>query len=260
MMNIKLDDISDWTNRPYLKQNPEYSKQLVATLNHLDGFSSNEFRFYADSSYWTYDRWFSPNYEIDKEAFAIRNDQIKIRSRNRDDLLNLNYYQRLNDLANRYPIETAWWSYFPQDQVLQLEGLHFSWSNQYINIKLSKPIDQYHQKQLNTMGKLMTNVHDLIIKDDELDWDQFADQWKQGFDLDDVCSVGIVFDLNDFANSKILLRWWDENSNNQYENNDLKQVLKSDSELLKFLNNNNFQADFSIYQSKAHKFFKRLLD
>ena len=110
------------------------------------------------------------------------------------------------------------------------------------------------------MGKLMTNVHDLIIKDDELDWDQFDDQWKQEFDLDEVRSVGIVFDLNDFANPKILIRWWDENTDDHYENNDLKQVLKADSELFKFLNNNDFEAKIQPYQSKAHKFFKRLLD
>ena len=232
---IKLTDLSDWSNRPYLDENPEYSKQLVATLNQINDFSPNELGFHADSLYWTYDYWFSPNYEIDKEVFRISNDRIEIQSTNRDDLLNLNYYQRLNDLANRYPIEKVWWSYFPQDQVLQLEVLY--WRKPDLNIKLTKPIDQYHQKQLNTMGKLITNVYDLIIKDDELDWDQFADQWKQGFDLYKVQDIGIVFDLNDFANSKLLIRWWDENFDNRYENNDLKQVLKADSELLKFLNN-----------------------
>ena len=254
---IKLTDLSDWSKRPYLDKNPEYANKLVATLNQVDGFSSNEFRFYANSAYWTYDYWFSPNYEIDKEAFWISNDQIRIRSTNRDDLLNSHYYQHLNDLANRYPIETDWWTYFPQDQVLQLADY---WSDAYLNIKLNKPIDQYNQNQLNAMGKLIINVSDLIIKDDELDWDQFADQWKQEFDLYEVRGVGVVFDLNDFANSKILLRWCDENSDYHYENNDLKQVLKSDSELLTFLSNNNFQAEFQDYQSKANKFFKRFLD
>ena len=262
MMKIKLTDIDDQTeiDWPYLKQNPEYSKQLVATLNQLDGFSSNELEFAADSDYWTYDYSFSPNYEIDKEAFAIVNDQICIRSLNRDDLLNLNYYQCLNDLANNYPIEKWWWSYYAQDQVLQLET--YWWSHKpYLNIKLTKPIDQYSQNQLNAIGALLTNVHDLIkTKDYELDWDQFVDQWKQEFDLDEVRAVGIVFDLNDFANPKLLIRWRNEKYQNRYENNDLKQVLKADSELLTFLNNNNFQADFSIYQSKAHKFFKRFLD
>ena len=255
MMKIKLTDIDDQTDWAYLDENPEYSKQLVATLNQVDGFSSNELRFYADSSYWTYDHWFSPNFKIDKKAFAIRNDQIRIQSRNRDDLLNPHYYQQLNDLANRYPIEKRW-SYFPQDQVLQLET--YSWSDVYLNIKLTKPIDQYHQNQLNAMGKLTTNVHDLIIKDKKLDWDQFADQWKQTFG--NIKDVGIVFDLNDFTNPKLLIRWEDENDDNYYENNDLKQVLKSDSELLTFLNNNNFQAEFQDYQSKTHKFFKRFLD
>ena len=255
-MKIKLTDLNDWSNRPYLKQNPEYSNQLVATLNQVDGFSPNELRFDANSNYWTYDYWLSSNYEIEKSAFAIANDQIRICSTNCDDLLNLNYYQHLNDLANKHPIEKQRWTYFPQDQVLQDNY----WSDAYLNIKLTKPIDQYVQKQLDIIGQLMTNVHDLIIKDKKLDWDQFADQWKQEFDLDNVWNVGIVFDLNDFANSKILLRWWDENNGNRYENNDLKQVLKSDSELLTFLNNNNFQADFQPYQSKANKFFKRFLD
>ena len=259
-MKIKLADIDDRTGWPYLKQNPEFANQLVTTLNQVDGFNSNELRFYANSSYWTYDRWFSSNYEIDKEAFAIVNDQICIRSLNRDDLLNPHYYQRLNDLANNYHSVEEWkWSYYAQDQVLQLKETYW-WSDQHLNVKLTKPIDQYHQNQLNAMGKLITNVYDLIIKDDELDWKQFADQWKQEFDLDEVRSVGIVFDLNDFANPKLLIRWEDKNDDNQYLNNDLKQVLKSDSELLKFLNNNNFQSDFQPYQSKAHKFFKRLLD
>ena len=257
MMKIKLADIGG--SLPYLKQNPEYANKLVATLNQVDGFSPNQLIFYADSRYWTYDYWFSFNYEIYKETFGISNGRICIRSRNRDDLLNLNYYQRLNDLANRYPIETAWWSYFAQDQVLQLESYWRSYKP-HLNIKLTKPIDQYNQNQLNTMGKLITNVYDLIIKDHELDWKQFADQWKQEFDLDEVQSVGIVFNLNDFANPKLLIRWKDENTDCHYENNDLKQVLKSDSELLTFLNNNNFQAEFQDYQSKANKFFKGFLD
>ena len=259
MMKIKLTDINDWTNRPYLKQNPEYSNQLVATLNQVDGFSSNQLRFVANSCYWIYDFWFSPNYEIDKKAFRISNDQIQIWSTNPDDLLNPHYYQQLNDLANNYPIEKWWWTYFPQDQVLQLESLYLFKPD--LNIKLTKSIDQYSQNQLNAMGKLMTNVHNLIIKDDKLDWDQFDEQWRQEFDLDKVQSVGIVFDLNDVINPKLLIRWKYKNNDNQYLNNDLKQVLKSDSELLTFLNNNNnFQADFQPYQSKANKFFKRFLD
>ena len=161
-MKIKLTDIDDRTGWAYLKQNPEYSNQLVATLNQVNGFSSNQLRFVANSSYWIYDFWFSPNYDIDKEAFRISNDQIRIRSRNRDDLLNSHYYQHLNDLANNYPIEKWWWSYFAQDQVLQLETSY--WFNPHLNVKLTKPIDQYDQKQLNTMGKLITNIHNLIIK------------------------------------------------------------------------------------------------
>ena len=232
---IKLTDLFDWSNRPYLDENLEYSKQLGATLNQVDGFSPNELAFYANSCFWTYDYWFSPNYEVDKEAFVIMNDQICIRSTNRDDLLNLHYYQHLNDLANNYPIEKWWWSYFAQDQVLQLESFRSSWSNPHLNIKLTKPIDQYNQNQLNAMGKLITDVYDLIIKDDELDWDQFADQWKQEFGLDEVRAVGIVFDLNDFTNPKILIRWGDKNDDNRYENNDLKQVLKVDALLLNYL-------------------------
>ena len=255
-MKIKLADINDQTSWAYLDENPEFANQLVATLNQVDGFSSNELEFAADSDYWTYDYSFSPNYEIDKEAFAIMNDRICIRSRNRDDLLNPHYYQQLNDLANNHPIEKWWWSYFAQDQVLQLET--YSWSDVYLNIKLTKPIDQYHQNQLNAMGKLMTNVHDLIIKDKKLDWDQFANQWNQRFG--NIEDLGIVFDLNDFVNPKILIRWWNENTDDHYENADLKQVLKADSELLKFLNNNDFEAKLQPYQSKANKFFKRFLD
>ena len=256
MMKIKLADIGG--SLPYLKQNPEYANKLVATLNQVDGFSPNELGFDTDSSCWTYDYWFSPNYEIYKETFGISNGRICIRSTNRDDLLNPHYYQQLNDLVNNHPIEKWWWSYFAQDQVLQVKTGW--WSDPYLNIKLTKPIDQYNQNQLNTMGKLITNVYDLIIRDHELDWKQFADQWKQEFDLDEVQDVGIVFDLNDFTNPKLLIRWEDENFDNRYENNDLKQVLKSDSELLTFLNNNNFQAEFQDYQSKANKFFKGFLD
>ena len=45
MIKIKLTDINDETEREYLKQNPEYSKQLVATLNQVDAFSPNELVF-----------------------------------------------------------------------------------------------------------------------------------------------------------------------------------------------------------------------
>ena len=259
MMKIKLTDIKDQTIWAYLDKNPEYANKLVATLNRVDGLDPNQLTFYADSHYWTYDCWFSPNYEINKETFAILNDQIRIQSRNRDDLLNPHYYQHLNHLANNHPIEKWIWNYFAQDQVLQLESLYQFKPD--LNIKLTKSIDQYSQNQLNAMGKLITNVYDFIIKDDELDWKQFDNQWKQAFDLDKVQSVGIVFNLNDVINPKILIRWKYKNNDNQYLNNDLKQVLKADAPLLKFLNNNNnFQADFQPYQSKANKFFKRFLD
>ena len=191
--------------------------------------------------YWTYDYWFSPNYEIKKDTFVIGNDQMRIRSTNRDDLLNLKHYQQLNDLANNCQIKKGWWIYFPQDQVLQLtQSYQFS----FFNIKLTKPIDQYDQNQLNTIGKFMTNLYDLIIKDDQLDWKQVDDQWKQGFGQYDVETIGINFDLNDLNNPKIVIRWWDEIINDCYQNNYLKQVLKDNSPLLKFLDSNDFQANF----------------
>ena len=247
---IKLADIDDLT-RKYLDQNPDFANQLVATLNQVAGFSPNKLLFVADSSYWTYDYWISPNYEIKKDTFLISNDQITIRSTNRDDFLNLKHYQQLNDLANNYRIKDYRWIYFPQHQVIQYS---------IINIKLTKPIDQYNQNQLNIIGKLMTNVSDLIFKDDDLDWEQFNEQWKQGFDQDDVEDVGIVFDLNDFANPKILMRLWDQNNDNRYENDLLKQVLKVDAPLLKFLNESDLATHFQPYQSKANKFFKKFLD
>ena len=258
MMKIKLADIVDETDWAYLNQNPDFAKQLVATLNQIDGFSADDLWFRADSWRWSYDCSISPNYEINQNSFVISNDQISIRSTNRDDLLNLKYYQELNDLANKDPIKRSRWIYFAQDQVLQLDHLYKYVS--YFNIKLTKPIDQYDQNQLNTIGKFMTNLYDLIIKDDRLDWKQADEQWKQGFDQDYVEGVGIVFDLNDFVNPKILVRWEDENYNNHYENDLLKQVLKADAPLLKFLNESDLATHIQPYQSKANKFFKRFLD
>ena len=254
MMKIKLTDIFDETDWDYLDENPDFANQLVATLNQIDGFNANELWFVADSIYWTYDYWISPNYEIEKDSFRISNDQIRIWSTNRDDLLNIHYYQKLSDLANNYRIKDYRWIYFPQDQVLQID--HCYKKVPYLNIKLTKPIDQYDQKQLNAIGKFMIDVYRLIIKDDQLDWEQ----WKQRFDQDDVMSVGIVFDLNDFANPKILVRLWDQNNDNHYENDLLKNVLKADAPLLKFLNNNNLATHIQPDQSKANKFFKRFLD
>ena len=46
---IKLTDIKDRTKRPYLDQNLDFVKQLVATLNQIDGFNANELWFAADS-------------------------------------------------------------------------------------------------------------------------------------------------------------------------------------------------------------------
>ena len=254
MMKMKLTNIKDRTDYPYLDQNPDFANQLVATLNQIDGFNANELWFAADSSYWTYDCSISPNYEINKDSFVINKDQMQIRSTNRDDLLNVHYYQHLNDLANNYQIKKGWWIYFPQDQVLQID--HCYKKVPYLNIKLTKPIDQYNQNQINAIGKFMIDVYRLIIKDDRLDWEQ----WKQGFGQNNVNDVGIVFDLNDFANSKILVRWRDENDDNHYENDLLKNVLKADAPLLKFFNNNNLATHFQPYQSRANKFFKRFLD
>ena len=107
------------------------------------------------------------------------------------------------------------------------------------------------------MGKFITNVHHLINKDDELDWDQFDEQWKQRFGK--VEYIGIVFDLNDVANPKILMRWWNK-GNDQYKNDYLKQVLKAEAPLLKFLNESNFATHFHPYQSRVNKFFKKFLD
>ena len=251
---IKLSDIKNG-GRAYLKQNPDFANELVAILNKVDAFSLNKLEFFADSLIWTYDCWFSPHYEIEKETFVIENDQIEIYSTNREDLLNLNYYQHLNELANNYPIKKWRWSYFPQNQVLQLGN--DDWIIPYLNIKLTKPIDQYDQKQINAMGKFMTDVHHLIVKDDELDWEQLDEQWKQGFD--NVKDVGIVFDLNDFTNPKILLRWWDENEDNHYKNDLLKQVFKADSPLLKFLDSNDFQSNFLKDRAKINKVIKKFL-
>ena len=255
MMKIKLTDIKDWTKQAYLKQNPDFANQLVATLNQIDSFSPNWLKFYADSDYWTYDYSTSANYEINKASFVIGNDQISIRSTNRDDLLNVSYYQELNDLANKDPFKEHRWTYFVQDRVLC-----FVYWDLYLNIKLTKPIEQYDQKQLSAIGTLMTDVYDLIVKDDDLDWDQFNEQWKQGFDQDGVKDLGVVFDLNDFTNPKILMRWENKNYNNHYENDYLKNVLKADAPLLKFLNNNNLATHIQPYQSKANKFFKKFLD
>ena len=245
MMKIKLTDIKDRTNWAYLDQNPEYANQLVATLNQVDGFSPNWLKFYTDSDYWTYDYWTSPHYEIKKDTFVIGSDQMRIRSTNRDDLLNLKYYQQLSDLANNCQIKKGWWTYFPQHQVIKYN---------IINIKLTKPIDQYNQKQINAMGKLMTDVHHLIFKDDEFDWDQFDEQWKQRFGqnwIRWIRSVGIVFDINDFTNPKILVRWRDENDDNRYENDLLKNVLKADAPLLKLLNESDFKTHFSTLSIKS---------
>ena len=228
---IKLADIDDLSNWKYLDQNPDFADQLVATLNQIDGFRSDDWWFNVNYYYWIYDYFISPNYEIKKDTFAIGNDQISIRSTNRDDLLNVRYYQHLNDLANNHSIKKYSWIYFPQDQVVQLEAS--CWPFISINIKLTKSIEQYDQKQLNLIAKLMTNVSDLIFKDDEFDRDQFDEQWKQGFSR--IRSIGIVFDLNDFANPKILVRWEDENLDDQYENDYLRQVLKIDAPLLDYL-------------------------
>ena len=251
-MKIELTDIKDQTDWAYLDQNPDFAKQLLVTLNQVAGFSPNKLLFVADSNYWTYDYWISPNYEIKKDTFLISNDQMQIRSTNRDDLLNVRYYQELNDLATKDLIDNKWkWCYFAQDQVIQYS---------IINIKLTKPIDQYNQKQINAIGKLMTNVSDLIFKDYKWDWKQVDEQWKQGYDQDDVEDVGIVFDLNDFANPKILVWRYDENYNNHYENDYLKPILKADAPLLKFLNEFDFATHFQPYQSKVNKFFKKFLD
>ena len=259
MTKIKLADIDDRTDWSYLDENHDFANQLVAILNQIDGFSPKQLRFAADSVYWIYDYTFSPNCEINKDIFVISNDQICIQSTNREDLLNVNYYQYLNDLANNHRVNKGWiWNYFAQDHVLQLDHRY-----KYVpclNIKLTKSIDQYNQKQLNIIGKFMTNVYDLIVKDYQLVWKQFDEQWKQRFGQNWIRSVGIVFDINDFTNPKILVRWEDENGDNQYKNDYLKQVLKAKAPLLKFLNESNFATHFQPYQSRANKFFKRFLD
>ena len=49
-MKIKLRDLNDQDN-PYLDKNPEFTNQLVTTLNQVDGLNPNQLAFAADSLY-----------------------------------------------------------------------------------------------------------------------------------------------------------------------------------------------------------------
>ena len=39
---IKKTDIEDYSDTYYLDENPDFANQLLATLNQIDGFSSND--------------------------------------------------------------------------------------------------------------------------------------------------------------------------------------------------------------------------
>ena len=237
---IEHNDIWDRSDNEYLSRNPDFKKQLLITLNQVDGLSDKNLRF--GTRYWSNWDWaFNKNSynNVNCNGFNFWNDKIDLISPNRDDLLKVGTYQKLTQLAKKYKLgEATWWRYYGNDFVIQ--GFYQRKLNIYISVKLDRPIDDYRDEQIEKIGHFIHKISQLIIKDEKIawnqfEWNQFEDDYLKKVDKNDLKAIGITFSLNDFENPIIQTC----TIATDFTNEKLKDVLKPESQLSQYLKANN---------------------
>ena len=238
---IKIDNITNRSGKQYLSRNPDFRKQLLITLNQVNGLNP-DIKFSQDWYGGRWDYFFDQSsYEKANDAFVLWNDKIDLISPNRDDLLNVNYYQKLMDLVKNYHLQYTLWRYYPNDLVVQkyFDSYH---DDKYINVKLEKSINKYSTKEIKAIACFVKDIQELVLDGRffELILAQFKEDWCnefEDFEAENIKTnnIAFTFDLKDFENPLMQIR----HNINEFSCYKLKDILKADSQLMHYLQKNN---------------------
>ena len=247
---IRLDNFMHlYSDITYLSQNPDFTKQLLITLNQVDGLSDKYLRFrtVAPSEWdWAFNENSYDNVNRNGfNGFNFWNDKIDLISPNREDLLKVSYYQKLTQIAKKYKLgkEDTGWNYYANDLVIQVyhhvypRGLYQEGLNlyTYISVILDRPIDDYRDEQIEKISRFIYDISQLIVKDKKLYKTQFKDNYLKKVNIKYLDAMGITFSLKDFENPIIQTR----SIATDFTNDKLKDVLTPESQLSQYLKANN---------------------
>lgn len=221
---IKFENILRLDNNRYLENNPDFTKQLLITLNQLN--------------YDLYSIYFTTN-NSNKHTLMIHwNKNFSIRSLNPEDLLQSSYYEKLTLLENNRLINWQT-TYYPNKLLVEKCTLDYRFDNYKlisVSIKLDQPINMYHNQQVKTIGSFIDNIIKLICKNrfSAINPNLFINNCLNRYYNSDESHLIITFNLKDFANPLINVN--DETMRNaKFIRDKLKDVLKPKSKLFKYL-------------------------
>ena len=134
--------------------------------------------------------------------------------------------------------------------------------NVYFNLKLEQTIDKYDSKQIQKIDRFIDDLNQLLVKSNDdlkINWELFKSNWlKKLGDENKIEDIAITFALNDFENPiiEVEIKKFDPNSHSRtydYFKNQLKTVLKPDSNIMKYLKLNSINLKST---NKSPKDFK----
>lgn len=228
---IKFENI--WTDdNKYLENNPDFSKQLLITLNQI--------------SFEPYSIYFTTNNEKRRTDLRIWwNKDFLIRSFNPEDLLKSSYYEKLTLFENNQ-FRSWQTTYYPNNLLIEKCTLDYSLDNCKlisIGIKLDQPINMYHDEQLKAIGSFIDDIIKLICKNwfSTINPNLFINNClNQYYNNSHEAIIIITFNLKDFTNPLIQGDVKDNTmKNNEFIRDKLKNVLKPKSKLFKYLETHN---------------------
>ena len=254
---IKRKDIY-YGNSKYLILNPDFSEQLLITLNQVEDLNRN-LEFKINGEIITYNQKFSNTEPQSGTTFKIINNNLAIFSSDYNDLLNVNYYQKLMDLVrNNLTNFEHKWKYYVNDLVIQKSFNLDRFENLYLNLKLEQAIDKYSATEVQKINHFIDDLHQLLIKTDreagKINWNIFKSDWFKKFGNDNkIKNMAITFTLKDFENPIVQV----ETYNHNCFNTTLKNSLKPDSDLIEYLKmykiNNKIKTNDKIITNKITK-------
>lgn len=227
---INLENILTSGNR-YLEDNPNFTNQLLITLNQL--------------SFDLYSIYFTTDYEKRYTLSIFWNKKFSIRSLNSEDLLQNDYYEKLILLENN---RLRYWQtrYYPNDLLVEKCTLDYTYDNYKlisICIKLDQPINMYHDEQVKVIGSFIDDIIKLICKNwfSTINPNLFINNClNQYYNNSHEAIIIITFNFKDFANPLIQGDSKDDTmKNDEFIRDKLKNVLKSKSKLFKYLETHN---------------------
>lgn len=223
---VKFENILRADNSRYLEKRPDFTKQLLITLNQL--------------SYDPYSIYFKINNEQKHTLVIYWNKNFSIRSLNPEHLLQTTYYEKLTLLKNNRLINWQT-TYYPNELLIEKCTLNYTLDNYQlitIDIKLDQPINMYHDQQVKVIGSFIDNIIKLICKNrfSVINPNLFINNCLNQYYNSKESHLMITFNLKDFANPLIEGNVNDETMRNtEFIRDKLKDVLKPKSKLFKYL-------------------------